>query len=424
MTGAIEEDRPPGKMLRAGFSRRMLVSGLMGFSCGLPLLLTFGVLQAWMDDEGVDLGTIGLFTLVHLPYTVKFLWAPIFDRFTLPFLGRRRGWMLVSQVLLMAAIFVLGQSEPGIAPWTVAAAALAVTFLSATQDIIVDAYRREDLADEELGLGSSLYVGGYRLGLLLSSGGGLILSDHVAFSMVYQVMAACMVIGIATTLLTPEPTLPAGTPANMKEAVVGPFKEFFNRRHAIIMLVFMLLYKLGDQMASAMAIPFFDALEYSRSEIGTIYKLFGIPVTIAGSFLGGALILRLGIYRSLWIFGFLQMISTAGFAVLSQIDPSRAALAAVILVENLSSGLGIAAFMGFMAMLTDKRFTATQYALLTSLIGIPRAIASAPTGYMAQALGWGWFFVFCTLIAIPGLLVLAKFAPWARETEEQDAATS
>ncbi len=417
MTSGIEEGRPAGKVLRAGFSRRMLVSGLMGFSCGLPLLLTYGVLQAWMKDEGIDLGTIGLFTLVHLPYTLKFLWAPVFDRFTLPFLGRRRGWLLVSQVLLMAAIYVLGRSQPGIAPWTVAAAALAVTFLSATQDIIVDAYRREDLAEEELGLGSSFYVGGYRLGILLSSGGGLILSDHLPFSMVYQIMAAGMLVGLVTTLLTPEPTLPAGTPVRLKEAVVDPFLEYFRRRHAVYMLLFILLYKLGDQMASAMAIPFFLDLDFTRTEIGAIYKLFGVPVTIAGSFLGGALILRLGIYRSLWVFGFLQMISTAGFAILSLIEPSRVALTVVILVENLSSGLGIAAFMAFMAALTDKRFTATQYALLTSLLGIPRAIASAPTGYMAGALGWGWFFVFCTLIAIPGLLILAKFAPWVRKDE-------
>ena len=417
----LERRRPAREVLRSVLSRRMLVSALMGFACGVPLLLTYGVLQAWMKIEGVDLGTIGLFTLVHLPYAVKFLWAPLFDRYTLPFLGRRRGWLLVSQVLLMGAIFLLGHTSPGIAPLTVAAAALAVTFLSATQDIIVDAYRREDLAEEELGLGSSLYVGGYRLGILLASGGGLILADHIPFSAVYSIMAGCMLVGILTTLSTPEPVASAGTPATLREAVIHPFVQYFERQHAIVMLLFILFYKLGDQMASAMSIPFFQELDFSLTEIGTIYKLFGTWVTIGGSFLGGVLILRLGIYRSLWIFGFLQMISTAGFAVLAQIGHHRGVLTAVILFENLAMGLGIAAFLGFMAMLTDKRFTATQYALLTSLTGIPRSIASAPTGYLADALGWTWFFVLCTLIAIPGLLLLATFAPWGKEAQGRDA---
>ncbi len=407
------EKRSPREVLRSLASRRMLVAALMGFSCGVPLLLTYGVLQAWMKAEGIDLGVIGLFTLVHLPYTLKFLWAPLFDRFTLPFLGRRRGWLVITQLLLAVAIFSLGQTQPQSAPWTVAAVALLVTFLSATQDILVDAYRREDLADDEQGLGSAIYVGGYRLGLMLASGGGLILADHIPFPMVYTAMAACLSLGVVTTLLTPEPALVPGTPRTLRQAVIEPFREFFQRDSPVLILLFMLLYKLGDQMASAINIPFFLELGFSNTEIGAVYKVFGVWVTIGGSFLGGVIILRIGVYRALWAFGILQMISTAGFALLSEVGESLPWLTAVILFENLSSGLGIAAFLGFMAQLTNKRFTATQYALLTSLTGVPRSIASAPTGYLAETLGWTWFFIACTLIAIPGLLLLARFAPWS-----------
>ena len=398
------------EILRAIFSRRILVCGLMGFSCGVPLLLTYGVLQAWMKAEGVNLGTIGLFTLVHLPYTVKFLWAPFFDRYSLPFLGRRRGWILVCQIAVAVAIFSLGQTSPQDAPLVVVLAALAVTFTSASQDIVVDAYRREDLADDEQGLGSSVYVGGYRLGMLLSSGGGLILSDHIPFPQVYTIMAACMLVGIVTTLITPEPQVTAKPPETLARAVVQPFVEYFRRDSAILVLLFMLFYKLGDQMASAMAVPFFLDIGFSRTEVGAIYKLIGTWATIGGSMLGGILILHLGLYRALWGFGILQMLSTAGFAILALVGKSNWMLTAVILVENLSMGLGTAAFLGFMAVLTDKRFTATQFALLSSLTAVPRAVASAPTGYLAELMNWPGFFVACTIMALPGLYLLSRFS--------------
>jgi PAT family beta-lactamase induction signal transducer AmpG len=399
-------------MLEVILSGRMLVALVMGFSCGLPLLLTITVLQAWMKEEGVDLTVIGMMALVGLPYTLKFLWAPFLDRFTLPLLGRRRGWLLVAQVALIVSIAGLGSTDPGNSPWMVAFAAFLVTFFSASQDIVVDAYRREDLPDQELGLGSSLYVNGYRIGMLLASGGGLIMADSIPFSMVYLIMAACILPGVLTTLLAPEPEITLGTPKTVKEAALDPLVEYFRRQGAVWMLAFILLYKIGDTMASAMTTPFYLDIGFSKTEIGAIVKLFGFWATIAGTLAGGVLMLRLGINRSLWVFGFFQAISTACFALLARIGHSVAALSGVIAFENLSSGMGTAAYMAFMASITNKRFTATQYALLTSLMGVPRVLASAPTGFLAKNLGWASFFIACTLIAIPGMLLLLKFAPW------------
>lgn len=399
-------------ILKVIFSGRMLVTLVMGFSSGLPLLLTITVLQAWMTEEGVDLTLIGLMILVGLPYSLKFLWAPFLDRFTLPFLGRRRGWLLIAQIALILAIAGLGLTDPKNNPLIVAIAALLVTFFSASQDIVIDAYRREDLSDEELGLGSSLYVNGYRLGMLLAGGGGLIMADHVSFSLVYLIMAACMLPGILTTLLAREPVITVKTPQTMIEAVFNPLTEYFSRSGAVWMLAFILLYKIGDTMASAMTIPFYLDIGFSKTEIGAVVKLFGFWATIAGSLVGGVIMLRLGINRSLWVFGFLQALSTAGFAVLARIGHSVPVLSGVIAFENLSSGMGTAAFITFMARITNKKFTATQYALLTSLMAVPRTVASAPTGFFAKHMGWESFFVACTLIAIPGMLILLKFAPW------------
>ena len=390
----------------------MLVTLLMGFACGLPLLLTISVLQAWMKEEGVDLTVIGMMSLVGLPYTLKFLWAPVLDRFTLPFLGRRRGWLLIAQVTLIFSISSLGFSDPVKNPWMMAFAAFLVTFFSASQDIVVDAYRREDLPDEELGLGSSLYVNGYRVGMLLASGGGLIMADHMPFFMVYQIMAACMLPCVVTTLLAPEPKTYEGTPESMKEAVFDPLIEYFSRRGALWILAFILFYKIGDTMASAMTIPFYLDIGFSKTQIGTVVKLFGFWAIVAGTLIGGVIMLRLGINRSLWAFGFLQAVSTAGFAVLAFFGNSLPLLSTVIAFENLSSGMGTAAFIAFMASITNKKFTATQYALLSSLMGVPRVMASAPTGFLAKNLGWETFFIACTLIAAPGMLLLFKFAPW------------
>ena len=391
---------------RTVFSGRMLVVTLMGFVSGLPLLLTGSVLQAWMTDAGVDLATIGLFALVGLPYTLKFFWAPLFDRYVPSALGRRRGWLLLVQLALIGALVLLSGSNPAASPFGVAVAALLVTFFSASQDIVVDAYRREVLADDEQGLGAALAVNGYRLGMLLASGGGLILADHWAFPNVYRFMAGCMLVGVVTTLFAPEPGSPAGRPRTLREAVIDPFVDYFGRPDAVAILLFILLYKIGDAMAAHMTTPFYLDVGFTKTEIGAVVKLFGFWATVAGGLVGGLVILRLGIVRALWGFGILQALSTAAFVALAVIGPELGALTAVIAFENLSSGLGTSAYVAFMATLTNRRFTATQYALLSSLMGIPRVLAAAPTGWLAAELGWAVFFLACALAAIPGLWVL------------------
>ena len=387
----------------------MLVAALMGFASGLPLLLTGSVLQAWLKDGGVDLTHIGLFALVGLPYTLKFLWSPFFDRYALRPLGRRRGWLVVAQTGLVVALFALSYARPQSGDLLVISiAALVVAFFSASQDIVIDAYRRESLSDLELGLGSALYVNGYRVGMLLAGGGGLILADWLSFAEMYRLMALFMAGSIVVTLAAREPLLPPGSPRTLTEAVYAPFRDYFRRDGAWLALAFILFYKLGDTMASAMTTPFYLDLGYSKSEIGAVVKLFGFWATIAGATLGGIWILRIGLNRALWIFGIGQMVSTLGFAVLANLTPSIAALATVVAFENLTAGLGTSAFVGFMGALTDRRFTATQYALLSSLMGIPRVFASAPTGWMANELGWTLFFGLCVLIALPGLMLVRR----------------
>jgi MFS transporter, PAT family, beta-lactamase induction signal transducer AmpG len=401
--------------IKVFFTRRMLVAFVMGCASGLPFDITKTLLKAWMSDQGVDLAVIGLFTLVGLPYALKFIWAPLVDRFTIGLFGRRRGWLLLFQILLMAAIVALGAGSPSINPWAVAIAAAMVAFFSASQDIVVDAYRREDLADEELGIGSSLYFYGYRIGMLIAGSGGLIMADHLSYFAVHCILAACLIPAVITTLLTPEPETPFGTPRNYKEAVLDPFIEYFRRNGAISMLLFILLYKLGDNIAAAIATPFYLDIGFTKTQIGAVVKLFGFWAVSAGGLIGGITILKLGINRSLWVFGVLQAVSTAGFAVLAHLGNYLPALAGVIAFENLSAGMGTAAFMAFMASITNKKFTATQYALLTSLMRVPDVVIGSSSGFLAEMLGWTWFFTFCALIAIPGMLMLMKFAPWTSD---------
>ncbi len=385
----------------------MLIALLMGFASGLPLLLTGSVLQAWLKDGGIDLTSIGLFALVGLPYTLKFLWAPLFDRYALPRFGRRRGWLIAMQLALAAALAALSLAYP--TPdhllW-ISAASLIVAFFSASQDIVIDAYRRESMSDDELGLASALYVNGYRIGMLLAGGGGLIIADHTSFAFMYQFMAACMVACVIVTVYAPEPALLKGRPATLQEAFVLPLRDYFERDGAWLALAFILLYKIGDTMASSMSTPFYLELGYSKTEIGTVVKIFGFWATIAGGTAGGLIILRIGMRRGLWLFGTGQMLSTLGFLALAYIGHNDFALAAVIAFENFTGGMGTTAFVGFMAALTNRRFTATQYALLSSLMGVPRVLLSAPTGWLALVMGWPGFFVFCTLIAIPGLMLI------------------
>jgi MFS transporter, PAT family, beta-lactamase induction signal transducer AmpG len=400
--------------LGAILSRRMAVAFLMGLSCGLPLPLTMGLLQAWMQEKGVDLTWVGMIALVQTPYTWKFLWSPLMDRFSPPLLGRRRGWLLISQLALMGSIALLALSDPEAHPQGLVVSAFLVAFFSASQDIVVDAYRREDLPDNELGLGSSLYVYGYRIGMWAAAGGGLILADSIPFSQVYLVMTAGLIPGILTTLFSPEPQTENVAPQSLKEAAWGPLVDFMRRTGAVWILAFILLYKIGDTMAAAITMPFYMELGFSKTEIGAVVNLFGSWATIAGAVAGGLLILRLGIHRSLWVFGVLQSVSTAGFVLLARAGNNLQILSGVIAFESFTGGMGTSAFVAFMASLTNKKFTATQYALMTSIMGLPRVMASAPTGLAAKQLGWEWFFLFCTLAAIPGMLVLPRVAPWRK----------
>ncbi|MBF0299318.1 MAG: AmpG family muropeptide MFS transporter [Oligoflexia bacterium] len=397
--------------LKVLFSKRMLVNLFLGFSSGLPLLLTLTALQAWMKDEGVDLKTIGMVSLIGLPYTLKFLWSPLFDRFVLPIcgLGRRRSWMIVIQILLALSIAAMAFAKPKEEPLIVVLLAIIVTFFSASQDIVLDAYRREILSNEELGLGSSIFVNGYRVAMLLSSSGALILADQLkSWSTVYVIMGLFMSIGIITSIIADEPTMDAPPPRTLKEAVVGPFLDYFKRDYALWILAFILFYKLGDTLASAMSTPFYMDIGFTKTQIGYVVKTFGIGAMLLGTFVGGGLILRLGIYTSLWVFGILQMISILPFSYLAGTGPVLGLLIVMVLIENFCFGMGTAAFVALMGSMTNRRFTATQYALLSSLMGIPRVILSAPMGKIAEISGWHFYFIICAITAIPGLLILFK----------------
>lgn len=388
------------------FSYRMLIMLLTGYSAGLPLLLIGSTLQAWMTNEGVNLTAIGAFSLVGLPYTLKFLWAPLLDRFQVPFLGRRRGWMVVFQLLLALTIWALSLTNPQDDLVLVSFFAFLIALFSSSQDVVLDAYRREILPDEELGLGSSLYVNGYRLAMLVSGAFALYLADQVPWKSVYQLMALLMLPAVLFTFIAPKESSKIEIPANLKVAVIGPLKDFFTRKGAWIVLLFILLYKVGDSMASNMTTPFILDIGYSKTDIATVAKTFGMIATITGGLLGGAIMLRYNIKWSLIFFGILQAVSTLGFAILPSLERVLPSLAAVIAFENLASGMGTAAYAAYMASLTNRQFTATQYALLTALMGIPRVILASPTGWMSKVMGWESFFVVCTVIALPGLLLL------------------
>jgi len=406
------------------FGPKMLVMLMTGFSSGLPLLLTGSTIKLWMREEGLDLTTIGFFGLVGLPYTLKFLWAPFMDRIIPPFGGRRRGWMLVTQIILMVAIGSIAGIDPTHHFTVLIGLCVLITFFSASQDIVLDAYRREYLQDKELGIGSSIFVNGYRIGILISGGFALILADYLSWSATYFVMGLFMAVGIVTTIFAPEPVLDASPPTSWQEAFTGPFLEFTQRPGWLTILLFILLYKIGDSMASEMLSPFWVDLDISKTTVGSIVKTFGLVATIGGGFLAGLVIYRWGIIPSLLIFGILQMISTAGFVVLAIVGNHLPTLTAVIAFENLTGGMGTTAFVAFMASLTDKRFTATQYALLTSIMGIPRVIAGSTTGLLATWLGWEGFFVLCTLLAIPGLLLITTLRRMPALPTEPQAQTS
>jgi PAT family beta-lactamase induction signal transducer AmpG len=403
------------------FTKRMLICVFTGFSSGLPLYLLFNLIPAWLRSEQVDLKTIGLFALIQFPYTWKFLWSPLLDRYVVPVLGRRRGWMLLTQLGLLAVIAAMGAFSPQSELRSIVYIATLLAFLSATQDIVLDAYRRELLSDIELGMGNAVHVNAYRIAGLIPGSLSLILADFMAWNLVFIITALFMLPGVVMTLFVAEPHR-ATPPKTLREAVVEPFHEFVSRKgwnSALLILAFLLFYKLGDSMCTALATPFYLDMGFSKTDIGLIAKNAGLWPAVIGGLLGGAWMLKIGINRALWLFGVVQVVAIFGFAWLATMGYhaeitglERTQLALVIGLEAFGVGVGTAAFVAFIARTTHPAYTATQFALFTSLAAIPRTFANAATGWLVEGIGWTGFFFLCALLAIPGMLLLFKVAPW------------
>lgn len=385
-------------------SKRIAVITFLGFSSGIPLALTGGTLQAWMTVAGVDLRTIGLFALVGLPYTLKFFWSPFMDRFVPPWLGRRRGWIVITQLSLVAGITAMAFSSPQQAPAVLAMLALTVAFASASQDIVIDAYRTDVLREQERGVGAAVFVMGYRIAMLVSGALALILSDHLGWRQTYLLMAAVMGIGILSALIGPEPGEKAVPPSTMTEAVWGPMKDYFARNSAFWLLLLIFLYKLGDAYAGALTTAFLiKGVGFSVSEVGTINKGLGFASLIIGAMFGGALMVRLKLFRSLFVFGILQAVSNLSFMMLALAGKSYGILVFAVAFENLTGGMGTAAFVSLLMAMCNQRYTATQYALLSSLAALGRIFVSPTSGFLVESIGWASFFFVTFLIALPGL---------------------
>src|SRR5579884_1504058 len=388
-------------------NRRIAVMLPLGFASGLPLALTAGTLQAWLTVAEVDLKTIGLFTLVGLPYTLKFLWAPLMDRFVPPWLGRRRGWMLATQVALFLGIAAMASLDPRQAPMVLAALAIIVAATSASQDIVFDAYRADALKPAERGFGAGVSVTGYRIAILVSGAGALIVSTYLGWQQTYWLVGSLMLIGIGATLLSPEPDAPLTAPRTLSDALWGPIREFFSRSPAVVLLLLIVLYKLGDAFAGSLTTAFLiRAMGFDATEVGLVNKAMGMGATIVGALIGGALMAQLGLFRSLLMFGVLQAFSNLSFMVLAWFGKSYPLMVGAVAFENLSGGMGTAAFVALMMSLCDHRYTATQYALLSAMASIGRVFVGPPSGYVVEAVGWVAFFFITFLAALPGLGLL------------------
>ncbi len=427
-------------LLQVFRSRKISALLFLGFSSGLPLLLTSRTLQAWMKDAHVDLGVIGWFSLVGLPYTLKFLWSPFLDRFVPPFMGRRRGWLVMTQVGLMVAIAAMALQQPAQTLHLLALNALIITLLSATQDIAGDAYRTDVLAPSEWGMGASTWVLGYRLAVLISGSVSLILADSLPWSRVYLLLGLMMGVGLLASFWAPEPQKQVRPPDSLADAVYLPFREFFGRLGipaAVAVLLFVLLYKLGDALVGNMATPFLLDIGYSKTEIGAIQGTFGFMATTLGVVGGGLVITKIGIHRALWVFGGLQALSNLGYLLLTWVPKQSSTLLAeinlknflslfwtalvtnpylmlAINVENFCAGLVTAVFVAYLMSLCHHAFTATQFALLSSLMATSSIILAAPAGNLAKVTGWSTFFLLTMVAAVPGLLLLPIVAPWNR----------
>lgn len=408
-----------GDALRLYGNRRLLIIFFMGFASGLPLALSSATLFFWLREAGVTLTAIGLFALLGTPYNVKFLWAPFVDSVPVPvlsrLLGRRRSWMLVIQLCLMAAILCVGFSTPEQTPYLTAVAALAVAFFSASQDIVIDAYRIEILDEDEQGAGAAMTQAGYRLGAIAAGAGALYLADQMDWSIVYAVMAALVLVGMVTAILAPDPD--RRSPGSQirrdvhgfRAMVIDPFTEFFQRNSpkvALIILGFILLYKFGDAYAGVMAYPFYFDVGFSKSEVATASKIFGVIMTVTGVFLGGVIVNRFGILRSLLGCGILQMLSNLMYAAQAIVGHDFAFLFLTIGIENLSGGMGSSAFVAYLSVLCNTTYTGTQFALFTSFMAFGRTLLSASSGWVVEQTDWATFFVISTFVALPGLLLL------------------
>jgi len=405
----------PANSWHSYLNRQMLILLFLGFSSGLPLYLLLNLLQAWLAKSGLNVKAIGLFALVMFPYTWKFIWAPLMDRFHFGSLGRRRSWMALTQTLLLVAIGIMGMFDPVTELPLIVAAAIVVAFLSASQDVVLDAYRREILPDNEQGLGAAVFVNAYKVANLVPGALSLILADHLPWQTVFWITAAFMLPGLACTLLVEEPAVYGAPPKNIREAVVLPFREFIMRdgwSKALWVLGFIFLYRIGDSMAGSLLTKFFIDLGFPLTQIGAIAKLTVFWSSIIGGIVGGVWMVKMGINRALWVFGVLQALTSLGFALLAHAGPNPFYLAAAIGFEGFGVGLGTAAFVAYIARATDPRYTATQFALFSSLAAVPRTFVTSSVGFIVEQTGWFWFFIVCFALALPGMLMLPKIAPW------------
>lgn len=399
----------------------MLICVFLGFTSGLPLFILLSLLQAWLAKSGLNVKTLGLFALVMFPYTWKFVWSPLMDRFHFGAIGRRRGWMVFTQLLLFLGIGGMGMLDPLTQVPTIAFMASVVAFLSASQDIAIDAFRREILPDDELGLGSAIHVNAYKLSGMVPGALSLVLADRMPWASVFWITAGFMLPGLLCSLLVKEPKVYGAPPKSLSEAVVLPFREFIARGgwgNALWVLGFIFLYKLGDSMATALATKFYIDLGFSMTEIGVVSKTTSLWASVAGGILGGIWMVKLGINRGLWVFGVLQAIPILGFAWLAHVGADLPTLAVVIGLEAFGVGLGTTAFVAYIMRETDPRYTATQFALFTSLMAVPRTFVNSSVGYVVAETGWLTFFVICFVLALPGMLMLPRIAPWNEKPVE------
>jgi len=415
--------KPSSSPLQVFRSRKMVALLWLGFASGLPLYLTSKTLQAWMTVEGIQLSAIGLFSLVGLPYSLKFLWSPLLDRFVPPFLGRRRGWLVIMQIGLVIAIAAMALQNPKQSLQLLAINSLVIAFLSASQDIAFDAYRTDILEPLEMGAGAAVSVLGYRIALLVTGALALILADRTSWQVVYLLLSLVMGIGILASLWAPEPKLQPQPPDSLREAVTLPFIEFFQRLGTLrgsAVLVFIVLYKLGDSLVNNMSLPFLLKTGFTQTDVGAIQGGMGLLATIVGVLAGGAVLSKLGIARSLWVFGGLQAISNLTYLGLAQVGKNYPFMVVAINIENFCAGLGTAAFVAFFMSLCNQRFSATQFALFSSLMAVSQNILVAPAGRLVEATGWTWFFIITIFASLPGLMLLPIFAPWNADSTPLD----